>query len=118
MRWFILTDIFVSTAHHSVHTHFLSQRVGVGVAKAVVSGLVLSVVLVASDGDHGLDHRLDHRLGHRWDHISGGGLVVFVGLSVGLVGVALALTILLVLVQEIVVMTIIVLRLSYHGGKF
>ena len=111
MRWFILTDIFVSTAHHSVHTDFLSQRVGVGVAETVVSGLVLSVVLVASDGDHRLDHSL-------WDHIGRGGLVVLVGLSVGLVGVALALTILLVLVQEIVVMTIIVLRLSYHGGKF
>ena len=80
-----------------------------------MSGLVLSVVLVASDGDHRLDHRLDHSL---WDNIGRGGLVVLVGLSVGLVGVALALTILLVLVQKIVVMTIIVLRISYHGGKF
>ena len=69
------------------------------------------MVLVTSD-------RSNHRLHHRLDHIGRGDLVVFVGLSVGLVGVALALTILLVLVEEIVVMTIIVLGLSYHGGKF
>ena len=56
----VLTDIFVSTAHHTLHTHFLSDRVGVAVAEAVVPGLVLSVVLIASDRGHRLDHRLDH----------------------------------------------------------
>ena len=46
-QWLVLTDIFVSTAHHAVHTHFLSEGVGVGVAEAVLAGLVLSVVLGA-----------------------------------------------------------------------
>lgn len=118
-QWLVLTDIFVSTAHHAVHTHFLSEGVGVGVAEAVLAGLVLSVVLVASDGDHRSHwgYRLDHRLGHRRDHIGRGDLVVLVGLSVGLVSVALALATLLVLVEELVVMTVIVLMLLYHGGK-
>ena len=117
-RWLVLTDIFVSTAHHAVHTHFLSEGVGVGVAEAVLAGLVLSVVLVASDGDHRSHwgYRLDHRLGHRRDHIGRGDLVVLVGLSVGLVGVAPTLTRLLVIITR--VKSSIVLRLSYHGGNF
>ena len=90
-----LTYIFVATAHHPIRTHFLSDRVGVAVAEAVLAGLVLSVVLVTGDRGNHRGHRLDHRL----DHIGRGNLVVFVGLSVGLVGVTPAITdLLLVLV--------------------
>ena len=49
-QWLVLTDIFVSTAHHAVHTHFLSEGVGVGVAEApskpIVPTLFFALVVI------------------------------------------------------------------------